>query len=131
MNTSLLPLRLLIATEDDCEMLGTHNIREGIVDRSMFVDSHSRNSPFGFTSDDSLQNQPTTPNFLFGSANKRRSLAIPPSHSYQGIFSIFLHILFYLYEIVGLINISCSFSFFLLFIFIFLNSIFYVRSSFT
>uniref|UniRef100_F1L3W7 Nucleoporin NUP35 n=1 Tax=Ascaris suum TaxID=6253 RepID=F1L3W7_ASCSU len=66
-------------------MLGTHNIREGIVDRSMFVDSHSRNSPFGFTSDDSLQNQPTTPNFLFGSANKRRSLAIPPSHSYQGM----------------------------------------------
>uniref|UniRef100_A0A9J2PND5 Nucleoporin NUP35 n=1 Tax=Ascaris lumbricoides TaxID=6252 RepID=A0A9J2PND5_ASCLU len=66
-------------------MLGTHNIRDGIVDRSMFVDSHSRNSPFGFTSDDSLQNQPTTPNFLFGSANKRRSLAIPPSHSYQGM----------------------------------------------
>uniref|UniRef100_A0A915BIC2 Nucleoporin NUP35 n=1 Tax=Parascaris univalens TaxID=6257 RepID=A0A915BIC2_PARUN len=66
-------------------MLGTHNIREGVVDRSMFVDSHSRNSPFGFTSDDGVQNQPATPNFLFGSVNKRRSLAIPPNHSYQGM----------------------------------------------
>ncbi|VDM43560.1 unnamed protein product [Toxocara canis] len=70
-------------------MLRSQSGREGVSDGpTMFFDSPSTNTAFGgFDSNPTLQHQPTAPNFLFGSANKRRSLAIPPTRSYQGVDS--------------------------------------------
>ncbi|VDK47954.1 unnamed protein product [Anisakis simplex] len=75
-------------------MLGSHHAQSlnGIADTStsMYFDSPTSDLHMGsFSADPSSinpsQRQSTTPNFLFGSVNKRRSLAVPPSHYYHGL----------------------------------------------